>query len=82
MARAINNLRSHRVIRKDGVLLFEQHPPPDILEFVSGQSQMASYGIDLQTSPKFKNKTLSYIAGTDAKALSTTFKKSSTKPLD
>lgn len=70
-----NNLRSHRVVRKDGRLLLEEHQPPDILEFTPAQSQLVTYGIDYQSDPKFKRKTLSYIAGKDAKDICQTLKK-------
>lgn len=76
MGQRIGSLRSHRVIRKNGELVLDQHPPPDLIEFSPEQSQLIAYGIDSQTSSKFRHKTLSLIAGYDAKSISETFRKS------
>lgn len=73
-------MNSHRVVKKSegrGIeeVLLEQHPPPEMLEFDPQHSYIASYGIDYQSSPKFKDKTLSPIAGSDAVHFASTFKK-------
>ena len=77
MGQAGGSLRSHRVIRERGEVSLEAHPPPTLLEFNTEESYMVSYGIDRQTSPNFQHKALSFIAGTDAEALGSTFHKAS-----
>ena len=77
MGQAGGSLRSHRVIRERGEVSLEAHPPPSLLEFDTKESYMVSYGIDRQTSPNFKQKTLSFIAGTDAETLGSIFHKTS-----
>lgn len=75
MGQSIGSLCSHRVIKNNGQLIMEQHAPPELLEFSPEQSQMAAYGIDRQTNPKFSHKSLSSLAGYDAKSISEMFKK-------
>ena len=66
---------SQRVVRKKGEVILQSSQPPDILEFSPEQSQLISYGIDYQSSPKFKHKTLTSISGEDSHELTRTFKK-------
>ena len=73
-------MNSHRVVRKSkekdiGEVILEQHPPPEMLEFDPQQSYIVSYGIDDQSSPKFKHKALGPIAGSDAVSFASAFKK-------
>ena len=72
---SLRTLRSHRVIHKHGEIVLDAHTPPEILEFSPEQSYMVSYGIDLQTSPNYRHKTLSKIAGFDAEHIAAMFQK-------
>lgn len=56
-----------QVQNEEGNFVIVTNDPIDTFEFDSSQSHLVSYGIDYQTSPKFKHKTLSSITGTDAK---------------
>ncbi len=56
-----------QVKTEEGNFVIVTNDPIDVFEFDSAQSYLVSYGIDHQTNLKFKQKTLSSIAGTDAK---------------
>lgn len=56
-----------QVQNEEGNFVIVTNDPIDTFEFDSSQSHLVSYGIDYQTSPKFKHKTLTPIAATDAK---------------
>ncbi len=76
MGQVHGSLRSHAVVRgSGGELVLETASPPDYLEFDSKQSYMISFGIDLQTNERFRHRSLSSIAGTDAQEMTTLFKK-------
>ncbi len=75
MGQVHGTLRSHAVVKKNGKLALESHLPPEVLEFDPNQSYMISYGIDLQTHPKFCQRSLTSIAGTDAEASTSMFRK-------
>ena len=56
-----------QVQNEDGSFVIVTNEPIKSLQFNSSQSHLISYGIDKQTNPKFKHKTLSSITGVDAK---------------
>ena len=73
-------MNSHRVVKKSkekGVeeVILEQHAPPEMIEFDPKESFIVTYGIDHQSSPKFKDKTLNSIAGSDAIHFASAFRK-------
>lgn len=72
-----SSVNSHRVVRKskDKEVFLEPHHPPELLEFSPRKSFMVSYGLDYQSSPKFKHKTLTAAAGYDAVHIASVFQK-------
>ena len=66
---------SQGVVRKKGEVILQSSQPPEMLEFSTEQSQLVSYGIDYQSSPRFKHKTLTKMSGEDSRTVSETFRK-------
>ena len=62
-----------QVQNEDGSFVIVTNDPIDSFEFSPSESHLVSYGIDSQTSPKFKSKSLSSIAGFDAKLVCDSF---------
>ena len=52
--------------KDDGSFVLVSNEPEECFQFEPAESYMVSYGIDLQTSPNFKHKTLSSLAIADA----------------
>jgi len=63
-----------RVVKKDdGSFVYLSNEPTECLLFEPSESYMVSYGIDYQTSPKFKHKTLTSVTVADAQQVTTAF---------
>ena len=62
-----------QVQNEDGSFVIVTNDPIDSFEFCPSQSRLVSYGIDYQTNPKFKSKTLGPITGTDAQLVCDSF---------
>lgn len=61
-----------RVVKKDdGSFVYLSNEPTECLLFEPSESYMVSYGIDYQTSPKFKHKTLTSVTVADAQQVTT-----------
>ena len=57
----------HKVVKKDdGCFVVLSNEPTECFQFEPAESYMVSYGIDHQTSPNFKHKTLTPVAVADA----------------
>ena len=58
-----------QVERSDGSFVIVTNEPDENFHFIPAESYSVYYGIDYQSSPKFKHKTLSSISVTDAKLM-------------
>jgi len=61
-----------QVQKKDESFVIASNDPIDVLRFNPQESYMVSYGIDIQSSPVYKHKTLGPIAGSDAQLVCNT----------
>ena len=57
--------------KDDGSFVLVSNEPEECFQFEPAESYMVSYGIDLQTSPNFKHKTLSSLTIADAEQVLT-----------
>ena len=62
----------HKLAKKDGgSFVLVSNEPEECIQFEPAESYMVSYGIDLQTSPNYKHKTLDPVAIADAEQVRT-----------
>ena len=62
----------HKLAKKDGgSFVLVSNGPEECIQFEPAESYMVSYGIDLQTSPKYKYNTLSPLTIADAEQVLT-----------
>lgn len=71
MGKSESTLRDHLVLPERQKEDTKPGNSPGDIEFVPGESYCLSIGIDNQTHPRFKHKTLTCIAGRDATHIST-----------